>query len=414
MFDPDNVIVGLEAGTSKICVVVGELGENGLPNIIGVGQCKSRGVRKGEMIDQEQVTSDIRDALAEAEEMANAEIRSVWLGVTGGHIGGFNNHGSHQVPSVDREITEEDVENVMKNAKVSNMGADRYPIHVNRHHFRVNGQEGVVNPVGWLGQSLEVDVHITFGNFNRLENPVRIVKGLPMDVEGIVFNGLASALAVLTPEQKHAGTLVIDMGGGTTDYTVFHEGLVKHTGVLAVGGDHLTNDLAYFFKAPLVVAEKLKLEHGGSFVDEAVKGKTVTLPSDHGFPEKTINLEHLRRIMKERIEETFQLIEEEIDDLGLLNRLRAGVVICGGGANIPDILRMAENVFQVPAFRGRAASISGSSAALEQPEFATAIGLVRFGAMQNRRRRGGGGFFFPKALIPTPVIETFGQLFRRS
>ncbi|MBI5388395.1 MAG: cell division protein FtsA [Verrucomicrobia bacterium] len=410
MFDPSNVIVGLEVGTSKICVVVGEVSGGGAPNLIGVGQCKSRGVRKGEITDVDQVSSDIRDALAEAEEMANVEIRSVWLGVSGGHIGGFNNHGSHQVPSIDREITEEDVEHVMKNAKVANMGADRYPIHVNRHHFTVNGQHGVVNPVGMLGQSLEVDVHITFGNFNRLQNPVRVVKGLPMEVEGIVFNGLASALAVLLPVQKQQGTLVIDMGGGTTDYAVFHEGLVRHTGVLAVGGDHLTNDLAYFFKVPISAAEKLKREHGGVLVGDDVKGRTLTLPSEHGLPEKSVNLEHLRRIMKERVEETFQLIEEELGDRDLMNCVRAGVVICGGSANIPDVLRMAENVFQVPAYKGRTTAMSGTKAALDQPEFATAIGLVRFGAQQGRARKRRA----IDDLIPRRVKETIEQLFGRA
>ena len=264
MFDSSNVIVGLEVGTSKICAVVGEVADDGAPpNIIGVGQCRSRGVRKGEIVDVGQAEEDIREALGQAEEMANVVIRDVYLGVSGGHIGGFNNHGSHQVPSIDREITEDDVEHVIQNAKVANLGADRYAIHVNRHHFTVNGQEGISDPVGMVGQSLEVDVHITYGNFNRLQNPVRVVKGLQLEVDAIVFNGLASALAVLTPEQKQQGTLVIDMGGGTTDYAVFQQGLLRHTGVLAVGGDHLTNDLAYFFKVPLAAAEKLKIEHGG-------------------------------------------------------------------------------------------------------------------------------------------------------
>ena len=412
MFDPSNIIVGLEVGTSKICAVVGETSSSSTPNIIGVGQCRSRGVRKGEITNVSNASEDIRDALAEAEEMADVEIRSVWLGVSGGHVAGFNNHGSHQVPSVDRDITDDDVAHVMKNAKVANMGADRYPIHVNRHHFTVNGQDGISNPVGMLGQSLEVDVHITYGNFNRLQNPVRAVKSLQLEVEGIVFTGLASALAVLTPEQKQQGTLVIDIGGGTTDYAVFHEGLVRHTGVLAVGGDHITNDLAYFFKLPLVSAENLKLEHGGAFVEDSVKGRTIMLASEHGLPEKTINLEHLRRIMKERVEETLQLIEEELTDRNVMPFVRSGVVICGGGAHIAGIHRMAENVFQVPAYAGRSLAMSGTKATLDQPEFAAGVGLVRFAAMQTRRKKPGG--FLPDGFIPSVVKETFEQLFRRS
>ncbi len=411
MFDPSNVIVGLEVGTSKVCAVVGEVVEGGPPNILGVGQCRSRGVRKGEIVDVAQAEEDIRVALGQAEDMADVVIREVYLGVSGGHIGGFNNHGSHPVPTVDRCITEEDVEHVIQNARVASLGADRYAIHVNRHHFTVNGQEDIVDPVGMVAPSLEVDVHITYGNFNRLQNPIRLVKGLQLDVEGIVFNGLASALAVLAPEQKHQGTLVIDMGGGATDYAVFQEGLIRHTGVLAVGGDHVTNDLAYFFKLPLVDAERLKIEEGGVGAEEAVKGRVVTLAGEHGISGKSVNIEHLRRVMTERLDETFRLIEEELIDKGVMPRVRSGVVLCGGGANIRGIERLAEDVFQVPASLGKANAMSGAADALNQPEFATGIGLVRFGAMQSRRKKGG---FFGARLFQKGVKETVEQFFKRS
>jgi cell division protein FtsA len=411
MFDPSHVIVGLEVGTSKVCAVVGELVEGGPPNIIGVGQCRSRGVRKGEIVDVGQAEEDVRVALSQAEEMADVVIREVYLGVSGGHIGGFCNHGSHQVPTIDRGITEEDVEHVIQNARVANLGADRYAIHVNRHHFSVNGQEDIIDPVGMVAQSLEVDVHITFGNFNRLQNPIRLVKGLQLEVEGIVFNGLASALAVLTPHQKQQGALIIDMGGGTTDYALFHEGLVRHAGVLAVGGDHVTNDLACFFKLPLGDAEELKVQEGGLYVEDDVKGRTLTLASHHGIPGKTINLEHLRRIMAERIDETFRLIEEELSEKGLLRYLRSGVVICGGGANIPGIQQFAESIFQSATTVGHATAISGARESLHVPEFATGIGLVRFGAMQSRRKKGGG--LFGTGLFQKGVKETVEEIFRR-
>jgi cell division protein FtsA len=411
MFDPSNVVVGLEVGTSKVCTVVGEISENGPPNIIGVGQCRSRGVRKGEIVDVGQAEEDIRMALSQAEEMADVVIREVFLGVSGGHIGGFNNHGSHQVPTVDRGITEDDVEHVIQNARVASLGADRYAIHVNRHHFTVNDQQDIIDPVGMVAQSLEVDVHITFGNFNRLQNPIRLVKGLQLDVEGIVFDGLASSLAVLTPQQKQQGALVIDMGGGTTDYALFQEGLIRHTGVLAVGGDHLTNDLACFLKVPLADAERLKVEEGGAFVDEKVKDRSVTLPGEHGVSGKTVNLEHLRRIMAERLDEIFRLIEEELTDKGLMSYLRSAVVLCGGCANIAGLTRFAENIFQVPACVGRATSMCGAKESLNQPEFATGIGLVRFGAMQSRRKKSGG--FLGARLFQKGVRDAVGQIFKR-
>jgi cell division protein FtsA len=218
MFSPSPVIVGLEIGTSKVCAVVGEVNSSGGLNIIGVGQSRSRAVRKGEIADATLAEEDIRNAIVEAEGMSNAEIRSVYLAVTGGHIRGFNNRGVHPVVSADREITEDDVRDVIKNAKAINLPAQNHVLHAIRQHFLVDGQDGILNPVGMLGARVEVDVHVVHGHFNRLQNPIRAVKGLQLEVEAIVFSGLASSLALLTNEQKEVGALVIDLGGGTTEY----------------------------------------------------------------------------------------------------------------------------------------------------------------------------------------------------
>src|SRR5213594_1225713 len=335
MFDASPVIVGLEIGTSKVCAVVGELNAGGNLNIVGLGQSRSRGVRKGEIADALTVADDVRNAIVEAEQMADVEIRSVFLGVTGGHIRGFTNRGVHPVVSADREICEEDVEDVIKNAKAINLPAENYVLHAIRQHFLVDGQDGIVDPVGMLGARVEVDMHVIHGNFNRFQNPIRVVKGLQVEVDDIVFNGLGSSLALLTPEQKELGALVIDIGGGTTEYVVYSGGIVKHTGVLAVGGDHVSNDLAYGLKIPLSKAEDLKIKYGAALVEETDKGQTVTTESELGLPGKTINLEHLCKIMSLRLEEIFELIEEELAQAGLLDYLRAGVFMCGGGARIP-------------------------------------------------------------------------------
>lgn len=389
MFDASQVIVGLEVGTSKICAVVGEIGENDALNVVGVGQSRSRGVRKGEIIDVPLVSEDIRNAIVEAEQMADVEIRSVYLGVTGSHVRGFNNRGVHPVVSADREITQQDVEDVIKNAKAINLPAENSVLHAIRQHFLVDGQEGIPNPVGMLGARVEVDMHVVHGHFNRLQNAIRAVKALQLDVEAIVFNGLASALALLTAEQKELGALVIDIGGGTTEYVVYGGGIIKHTGVLAVGGDHVSNDLAYGLKVPLGRAEQLKVEYGGAFVEDSVRGRSVTLPNEHGLPERHVNLEHLRRIMALRIEEIFQLIEQELSSKGLLDYLRCGVLLCGGGANIPGIHKLSEHILQLPTALGRTNSINGLKSALDQPEFATAIGLVKYGSFQQRKKSGG-------------------------
>ncbi|HEY0456188.1 MAG TPA: cell division protein FtsA [Verrucomicrobiae bacterium] len=388
MFDPSSIVVGLEIGTSKVCAVVGEINASGALNVVGVGQSRSRGIRKGEICDASAAAEDIRNAIVEAEHMADVEIRSVYLGVTGGHIRGFTNRGVHPVVSADREITRDDVEDVIKNAKAINLPAENYVLHAIRQHFLVDGQDGIIDPVGMLGARVEVDMHVIHGHFNRLQNPIRAVKGLQLEVEAIVFNGLASSLALLTSEQKELGALVIDIGGGATEYVVYSNGIIKHTGVLAVGCDHVSNDLAYGLKIPLGKAEELKIQHGAAVVEEGDKGQTVSTSNDLSAPGKIINLEHLRKIMSLRLEEIFELIEQELTKAGLLNYLRAGVFLSGGGARTPGILKLAEHIFQLPASLGQTTSISGLKSALDQPEFATAIGLVKFGSFQMKKKTG--------------------------
>ena len=406
MFESSPIIVGLEIGTSKICAIVGEVNSSGVLNIIGVGQARSRGVRKGEIADPATTGEDVRNAIVEAEQMADVEIRNVFLGVTGGHIRGFTNRGVHPVVSADREIAREDVEDVIKNAKAINLPAENYVLHAIRQHFLVDGQDGIVDPVGMLGARVEVDMHVVHGNFNRFQNPIRVVKGLQLEVDAIVFNGLASSLALLTNEQKELGSVVIDLGGGSTEYVVYSGGIIKHTGVLAVGGDHVSNDLAYGLKVPLGRAEELKLKHGHALHQEN-KGETISAATELGTPQKTINLEHLRRIMALRVEEILQLIDRELSEAGALDYVRSGVVLCGGGARIPGIQKLAEKMFQLPVSIGKANCVSGLKSALDQPEFATAIGLVKFGSFQIKQRTRNGSF-------KDALKETLGGLLRRS
>jgi cell division protein FtsA len=406
MFENSSIIVGLEIGTSKVCAVVGDLSADGGLNIVGLGQARSRGVRKGEICDPPLAEEDVRQAIVEAEQMADVEIRSVYLGVTGGHLRGFNNRGVHPVVSADREISEEDVQDVIKNAKTINLPAQNHVIHAIRQHFLVDGQDGITNPVGMLGARVEVDVHVVHGNLNRLQNAIRTVKGLQLEVDDIVFGGLASSLALLTNEHKELGSLVIDIGGGTTEYVVYANGIIKHTGVLAVGGDHVSNDLAYGLKVPLSRAEALKIEHGSAVAEEADKGQVVTIANEVGLPVKTINLEHLRRIMSLRLEEIFQLIAQDLEQADSINCLRGGAFVCGGGARIPHIARLAEQTLQMPVSLGKTNSISGLKSALDQPEFATAIGLVKFGSFQHRKRAA-------RATLTEGIKTTLGQFFKR-
>jgi cell division protein FtsA len=392
MFDDSNLIVGLEIGTSKVCAVVGELNAEGALNIIGLGQATTRGVRKGEIVDTTSAEECVRQAIVEAEQMANVEIRNVYLGVTGAHIRGFNNRGVHRVLSADRDITDDDVEDVVKNAKTINLPAPNSIIHAVRQHFYLDGQDGVLNPVGMLGALLEVDVHVVHGITNRLHNPMRLVKGLRLEVNEIIFNGLASSLALLTNEQKEMGALVIDLGGGTTEYVLYANGIIKHTGVFAIGGDHISNDLGHGLKVTLTRAEKLKKEYGSAVLTGEVKGRTISLTNEVNLPVRTINLEHLQRIMALRLEELFQIILHDLEQNGLQAYLANGVFLCGGGARTPRIAELAQTVFEAPVSIGQTNSISGLKSALDQPEFHTAIGLVKYGSLKNRKR--------PAALFP--------------
>ena len=407
MFDDSNIVVGLEIGTSKICVVVGEQTAEGTVNIIGLGQSPSNGVRKGEICDTEKVEQEVRAAVFEAEQMADVEIRSVYLGVTGGHVRGFNNRGMHPVVSADREISEDDVKDVIKNAKAINLPAENTVVHAVRQHFFVDGHDGVTNPVGMLGARLEVDMHVIHGHANRLQNAIRLVRATQLEVDEIVFNGIASSLALLTPDQKELGALVIDIGGGTTEYVVYSDGVIKHSGVLAVGSDHVSNDLAYGLKVPLSRAEKLKREYGSALVSDEARGQQISITNDLGLALKTVNVEHMQRIMSLRLEEIFEIIAHEMEKAGLSDYLRAGVFLCGGGSRVTGLEQLAERVFQMTVTRGHSTTLGGITAALDQPEFATSIGLVKYGSLKNRQRP-------PRPGFSSGLRSAVGKFFQRA
>ena len=372
----EQIIVGLEVGTSKICAVVGEVVEAGNISIIGVGQAKSEGVRKGEVIDLEAAGESIHKALAEAEESAGVEIHNVFASVTGGHIRCFNSRGSVAITNEGREISEEEVRNVLLNAKAVNIPVDNVVVHAIRQHFFVDGHDGIQNPVGMIGARLEADVHVIYGVRTRLQNTIKCIKEVPLDVQNIAVSGFASALAVLTTEHQQLGALVIDMGAGTTDYIVYREGTIQHSGVLAVGGDHITNDLATGLKIPMPLAEQLKIEHGS--VDYPVADEIIALKRGVGLPDRDISREQLCRIMNLRVEETLTFVKKELERQKLHDYLGAGVFITGGCARLRGIEALATQVFGLPVHIGHSQTVAGPTNAIESPEFSTAIGLVRY------------------------------------
>ena len=258
----NNLMIGLEIGTSKICVVVGESRPDGTVKILGVGQTPSRGVRKGEIVDFETAMKCVHEAVVDAEQKSDVMIRSVYVAVGGSHLQSFNNRGCVTLSEDRDEIDDQDVEDVKINAREVSIPAQNAFLHSIIQHYHVDGQNGVLNPVGMLGQRLEADFHIIHGVRTRIQNTIRCVKELPLDVEDVVFGGLASAQVVLTQHQKDLGALVLDIGGGTTDYILYADGAVKQSGCIAIGGDHITNDISMGLRIPMARSEKLKTEEG--------------------------------------------------------------------------------------------------------------------------------------------------------
>src|SRR5712692_3804136 len=391
----NNLMIGLEIGTFKICVVVGESRPDGTVRILGVGQTPSRGVRKGEIVDFETVMKCVHEAVVDAEQRSDVMIRSVYVAVAGGHIQSFNNRGCVMLPEDRDEIDEQDVEDVKINAREVSIPAQNAFLHSIIQHYHVGGQDGVLNPVGMLGQKLEADFHIVHGVRTRIQNTIRCVKELPLDVEDVVFSALASAQVVLTQHQKNLGALVIDIGGGTTDYILYVDGAVKQSGVLAVGGDHITNDISMGLRIPMTRAEKLKIEEGSVVLGNCLPGETILLKDDSGFAGKEVERETLNTIIHLRLRETLELLKRQLEEESFINYAGAGIFITGGCSLLNGIDHLAGEVFEMPAHVAHAQTMSGLTSAFENPQFSTAIGLIKYAqaVQSDRPRRGIRGIF---------------------
>jgi cell division protein FtsA len=374
----DHILVGLEIGTSKICVVVGDSKPDGSIKILGVGQAPSRGVRKGEIVDFDTAQKCVHEALVDAEEKSDVMIQSVYLGVTGAHIESFNNRGMVTVPEEQEEITDADCDNVRASAREVSIPSQNMFIHSILQHYYIDGQEGVLNPVGMLGNKLEADFHIIHGIGTRVKNAVRCVKEIPLEVEDVVFNPLAAAQVVLNQHQKNLGALAIDIGGGTTDYLMYVDGAVRQSGSLGIGGDHITNDISMGLRIPMARAEKLKIEEGSVTLGMSLPGETVTLKDDSGFAGKEVERETLNTIIHMRMRETFELLRRKLEAGGDLHLLGAGIFITGGTSLLRGIDALAQEIFELPVHITHAQTMSGLTSAFENPQFSTAIGLIKY------------------------------------
>jgi len=388
-------VVGLEIGTSKVLALVGEEREGGQIMITGMGKHPSAGVRKGETIDLENAAVCARAAVQAAEETSKVAIRQVHLAISGGHIRSLVNRGTVPVLGKGGEITQDDIDQVMDVARAVNLPAERQVLHTICQHFWIDEEERVVKPEGLEGARLAVDMLVLHGVRNRLRNTVKVAREIPMEVQDVAFSGLCSALAVLTPEQKKSGAIVVDLGGGTTEYVAYAGNVLAAAGGVGVGGDHVTNDIALAFNIPVAQAERLKVGAGSAIVDSAGSAQRVSLPAEVGFPGRSVSLRSLHTVMGARMDEILRMIVKEMEGQNMRHQVGAGVILTGGGSHMKGIEQLVTKVFGLPCTVGKPRNVSGLATATEGPEYATAVGMVAYGFRSlaaQRARSGLGGF----------------------
>jgi cell division protein FtsA len=374
----ERYLVGLDVGTSKVAAIVGEARDDGSLEIIGVGVADSRGIRRGVVVNLDAAVESIKKALEESELTAGIEIESVHLGLSGAHMNGLNSRGVVAVAGKTREITREDVRRAIDAAKAVTLPSGREIIHVLPQDFVVDEQDGIGAPVGMTGSRLEVNVHIVNGSASSTQNLVACVNRAGVTVLDTTLGQLAAAEAVLTKDEKDLGVALVDIGGGTTDIAIFERGSVWHTGVVAVGGDHFTNDIAVGLRTPVPDGERIKRRCGCALSTMVADDETMEVASVGGRKPRVMARRVLSEILQPRAEEIFHLLWDEIRNAGCDRSLNSGLVLTGGGAMLDGMAEIAEQIFDLPIRRGYPMGVGGLIDHVTSPEFATAVGLVMY------------------------------------
>ena len=379
----ERYIVGLDVGTSKVCAVVGESLDDGSLDVVGIGVAESRGIRRGVVVNLEAAVDSIKKAIDEAELMAGVEIDSVHLALSGPHIKGFNSRGVIAVAGKNREITREDVRRAIDAAKAVALPTGREILHVLPQDFVVDEQDGIGAPVGMTGARLEVNVHIVTGAASSTQNIVACVNRAGVAVQDMVIEQLAASEAVLTPDEKELGVALVDVGGGTADIAIWERGSLWHTGVVAVGGDHFTNDIAVGLRTPIPDAEKVKRRTGCALSAMVDEDETIEVASVGGRKPRVMARRILSEILQPRAEEIFHLVWDEIRRAGYEKSLNSGIVLTGGGAILEGMPEIAEQIFDLPIRRGSPVGVGGLADHVSSPTFGTPVGLALY-AHRNR------------------------------
>ncbi len=379
----DELIVGLDIGTTKICAIVAESTENGI-DVVGIGTHASQGIRKGVVVDMEATADSIKHAIKEAEMMADCEISSVHVGIAGGHIAGRNSHGIVAIKS-DR-VSDHDVRRVIDAAKAVATPMDREVIHVIPQEFSIDNQDGIHDPLGMHGVRLEAKIHIITAAVASANNIVKSAQKAGLNVADIVLEPLASAEAVLTQDERDLGVCLLDIGGGTTDVAVFTEGSIQHTSVLALGGNQLTNDIAIGLRTPFAEAERIKKRFGVATARYLTSDDVISVPSVGGRKPREISRKILCEIIEPRADEILSLARQELKKGKLENMIPSGVVLTGGCSALSGIAGLAEEIFETPVRMGKTLHVGGLQDVVRSPMYATGVGLVLYGHCQNQGR----------------------------
>jgi len=381
--DDKNLIVGLDIGTSKIVAIVGELQPEGTVKVIGLGQHISRGLKKGVVINIESTMQSIQRALEEAELMADCKINNVYTGIAGSHIKSLNSHGMVKIK--DAEVSQMDVDRVIETARAIALPADQQILHILTQEYIIDGQEDVREPLGMSGMKLEAKVHIVTGAVAAAQNIVKCIKRCGIEVSDLILQPLASSLAVLTEDEKELGVCLVDIGGGTTDIAVFKQGAIRHTAVVPIAGDQMTNDVAVAFRTPTQSAEDIKVKYGCALRQLADSRETVEVPGVDGREPRQLSVQTLAEVLEPRVVELYEMVLNELRRSGMEEMIASGIVITGGSAMMRGMVELGEEIFHMPVRMGLPRYVGGLSEVVGNPRYATGVGLVLMGKQQLER-----------------------------
>jgi cell division protein FtsA len=380
-----NLIVGLDIGTSKVVAIVGEVNPDNEIEIIGIGSHPSRGLKKGVVVNIESTVQSIQRAVEEAELMAGCQIHSVFAGIAGSHIRSLNSHGI--VAIKDKEVAHGDIDRVIDAARAVVIPADQKLLHILPQEFIIDNQEGIREPIGMSGVRLETKVHLVTGAVSAAQNIVKCVRRCGLEVDDIILEQLASSYSVLTDDEKELGICMVDIGGGTTDIAVFTDGAIRHTAVIPIAGDQVTNDIAVALRTPTQYAEEIKIKYACALSQLAGPDETIEVPSVGDRPPRRLSRQTLAEVVEPRYEELLSLIQAELRRSGFEDMIAAGVVLTGGSSKMEGVVELAEEIFHMPVRLGMPHSVSGLSEVVRNPIYATGVGLLLFG--HHNRQEGG-------------------------